>query len=85
MTPEVPIEGHILHAEAYPRDEDVMTFHLLYSEFPGDGSYVGRQFQVGKDVAESLAKQIPRILAEPDTQTAWENTAVDIHEGDHEG
>ena len=78
-----PIEGHILHAEAHPRDEDTITFDLLYSESDG-GDYVGKQFEVGKAEAETLAKRILQIIAEPDTQTAWENIAKDVDEEDHD-
>jgi hypothetical protein len=78
-----PIDGHILHATAYPRDEETITFHLMYSESLG-GNYEGRQFQIAKNDAETLARQIFRIVAEPDTQTAWENIARDVDEEDHD-
>jgi hypothetical protein len=59
----------------------------LYSEnpgAPGGSNYVGRQFQIAKADAESLAKRILQILAEPDTHTAWENIAKDVDEGEHD-
>jgi hypothetical protein len=81
----LPIEGHILHASAFPRDEEeTITFHLLYSESSDVSNYVGKQFEVGKADAETLAKRILQIIAEPDTQTAWENIAKDVDEEDHD-
>jgi hypothetical protein len=79
-----PIEGHILQAEAYPRDEETVTFDLMYSESSDGRNYVGKRFAVGKADAETLAKRILQIIAEPDTQTAWENIAKDVDEEDHE-
>jgi hypothetical protein len=85
MATEVPTDGHILHAEAYPCDEETMSFHLLYSETSeAPRNYQGRQFQIAKGDAETFARQIFRIIAEPDTHTAWECIAADIQEGDHE-
>jgi hypothetical protein len=83
MENDVPRDGHILHAAAYPRDAETITFHLMYAESLG-GKYEGRQFQITKGDAESLARQIFRIVAEPDTQTAWENIAKDVDEEDHD-
>jgi hypothetical protein len=83
MENDVPSDGHILHAEAYPRDAETITFHLMYSNFPGV-NYEGRQFQIAKGDAESLARQIFRIIAEPDTQTAWESIAEDLDEGEED-
>jgi hypothetical protein len=82
---EVPPEGHILSAEAYPRDEEAISLHLMYSESPTEPvNYKARQFQVDKRDAQALAWGILGILNAPDTQTAWENIAKSIHEGDHE-
>jgi hypothetical protein len=80
---DIPTEGHILHAEAYPLDEEMMTFHLLYSETSG-GQLRRPTVSVGKDAAETLAKQILRILAEPAALVGSKNIAADIEEGDHE-
>jgi hypothetical protein len=55
----------------------------MHSESLG-GNYEGRQFQIAKNDAETLARQIFRIIAEPDTQTAWENIARDVDEEDHD-
>ena len=71
MENDVPSDGHILHAEAYPHDAQTITFNLLYSESLDASNYVGKQFEIGKADAESLAKGILQIIAEPDTQTAW--------------
>jgi len=55
---EAPTDGHILHVEAYPRDEESITLHMLYSENPEvRGSYVGRQFEIARNDAETLAKK----------------------------
>jgi hypothetical protein len=83
MENDVPSDGHILHGEAYPRDAETITIHLIYAEAMG-ANYAGRQFQIAKDVAETVARQILGIIAEPDTKTAWETIAHNIHEGDHE-
>ena len=77
-----PIDGHILHAEAYPRNEETIMFHLVYSESLGGGNYVGRQFEVGKADAEALARTILQIIAEPDTKTAWLDIAAEVDEED---
>ena|ERR1700722_8506195 len=79
----VPPEGHILSAEAYPRDEETISLHIMYSESPTtSGNYKARQFQVDKRDAQSLAWGILGITNAPDTQTAWENLAKSIDEHD---
>jgi hypothetical protein len=80
-------EGHILGAEAYPRDDETISLHLMYHDPatpPSDNKYRGQRFEISKSDAEALAVSIFEILAAPDAQTAWENIAKDLHEGDHE-
>lgn len=55
----------------------------MYSKSPGV-NFECRQFQIAKGDAESLARQIFRIIAEPDTQTAWETIADDLEEGEED-
>jgi len=82
---DVPPEGHILSAEAYPRDEETVSLLLMYSESPEQlGNYKARQFQLDKRDAQTLAWGILGIVNAPDTQTAWENIAKSIEEHDHE-
>ena len=81
----VPDNAVILSAEAYPRDEETISLHLMYSESPDQpGNYKARQFQLDKRDAQTLAWGILGIVNAPDTQTAWENIAKSIDEGDHE-
>jgi hypothetical protein len=69
-------EGYILHAEAYPHDDQTITITLMYyeSEEKVEGRQLSnRQFVVAKDVAQSLTKQLIDIFAAPDTATAWDH------------
>src|SRR5471030_3071263 len=80
-------EGHILEAEAYPRDEETISLHLTYHDPaapPSENKYRSQRFELDKRSAEALAMSIVEILAAPDAQTAWETIAKNIHEGDHE-
>jgi hypothetical protein len=80
-------EGYILHAEAYPHDDETITITLMYyeSEEKVEGRQVSnRQFVVAKDVAHSLTKQLIDIFAAPDTDTAWDHifrTLPEANEG----
>ena len=69
-----PTDGYILHAEAYPYDENFVSLDLMYCESEeqlNNHKFMQRRFYVRKDVAQTLTKGIIDILAAPDTATAW--------------
>ena len=80
---DAPSEGHIILALAYPRDEETIFFHFLYSEPSTEPSGIihkAHQFEVRKTVAETFANSILEILAAPDSETAWDNIMKNLDE-----
>jgi hypothetical protein len=86
-TQDAPNENLVLHGEAYPFSDEIISLHLTYNDgtpAPDGGKFKTGEFRIRRSDAEFLAKSISVIVTAPDTGTSWDNISASIEEHDPE-